>query len=143
VRRRAQHRRAFARWRVAAAHGSRDAHGREAHLLGDSPDLAPRLGQVLVDVRRQGLERGDVDHPHFVGQLAVREALAQQLVERDQERRERLSGAGRCRDQRVLARRIACQPSSCASVGGRTWWTPSRVATKRFSHQRWRMGWNI
>ena len=95
-------------------------------------DLAPRLGQVLVDVRRQRLERRDVDDAHLVGQgRPGRLGLAEQLVDRGQERGERLARAGRRRDQRVVARRIARQPSIWAAVG----------SPKRLSHQRRRTGW--
>ena len=66
-------------------------------------DLAPRHGQVLVDVGRQRLERRDVDDPHLVRQAALLQPLAQELVDRGQEGGERLARAGRRRDERVIA----------------------------------------
>ena len=103
VRRRAQHRRALVLRRVAAAHRRGDLDRGVAHRLGERVDFAARLGQVLVDVRRQRLQRRDVDDPHLVGQSRQLGRLAEQLVDRGQERGERLAGAGRRRDQRVLA----------------------------------------
>ncbi len=94
VRRRAQHRRALVLGRVAASHRGRDLRRRIAHRLGEGADLAARLGQVLVDVRRQRLQGRDVDHPHLVGKLALLGALAEELVERGEERGERLPRAG-------------------------------------------------
>ena len=61
VRRRAQHRGALGLRRVAAPHRRGDAHRRIAGLFGDAADLAARLGQVLVDVGGQRLQRRDVD----------------------------------------------------------------------------------
>ena len=65
-------------------------------------DAAARLGEVLVDVRAERLERRDVDDADFVGQRRA-QAFLEQIVERGEERRERLAGAGRRRDQRVAA----------------------------------------
>jgi hypothetical protein len=124
VRRRAQHRRALGLGRVAAAHRRGDTHRREAALPGDALDLAARLGEILVDVGRQRLERRDIDHPHLVGQLArpgevaALEALAQQAVDRDQEGGERLARAGRRGDQRMAARADRA-PALDLGVGGR------------------------
>ena len=67
VRRRPQHRRAFLLRRVARAHRGRDARRFQAGLLGQLPDAAARLGEVLVDVGAQRFQRRDVDDAHFVG----------------------------------------------------------------------------
>jgi hypothetical protein len=66
-------------------------------------DLPARLGQVLVDVGRERLQGRDVDDPDLVGQGAFFRALAEQFVERGQERGKRLPGAGGRRDQGVGA----------------------------------------
>ena len=100
----AQHSRALALRRVAAAHGRGDPHRRIAHLLRELADLAARLGEVLVDVRGQRLQRRDVDDAHLVRQLAALETFAKKLVDRRQEGGERLTRSGRRRDQRVLRR---------------------------------------
>jgi hypothetical protein len=103
VRRRAQHRRAFVLGRIAASYRRGDLRAVDAHFLGEGPNLPARLGEVLVDVRGQGLERRDVDHAHFVRQPAFFHALDEELVDGREERSERLPGAGRRRDQRVGA----------------------------------------
>jgi hypothetical protein len=74
----------------------------ETHLLGQAADLFARLRQVLVDVGGERLERRDVHDPDFVRQRPI-ERLEQQLVERDQERGERLARAGRRGDQGIGA----------------------------------------
>ena len=97
VRRRAQHRCAFATRRVARAHLNRDfrqrgierAHRRERSL------------QVLLHVVRQRLQRRHVEDLRRLRQFLV----LQQLIDRDEERRERLARSRRRRDQRVLATR--------------------------------------
>ena len=58
--------------RVAGAYRGSDVRRSEALGFRQAADLPTRLGQVLVDVRAQGLERRDVDHLHFVGQLCLR-----------------------------------------------------------------------
>jgi len=60
-----------------------------------------RRPQVALDVVRERLDRGHVDHAG-----AVRGA-AHELIEAPQERRERLAAAGRRQHQRVLAARDA------------------------------------
>ena len=91
--------------------------------LGSRADAGARLGEVLVDVAAQRLERRDVDHATSSGSGAG-EAFAQQLVERGEERGERLARAGRRGDQRVAAvrgsppSRAAGPPSASPSVVG-------------------------
>jgi len=100
---RAQHRGALGLRRVAASHRRGDLRRRIAHGLCERADLAARLGEVLVDVGRERLQRRHVDHPDFVRQDAGFRTLAEQFVDRGQERGERLPGPGGCRDQGVGA----------------------------------------
>src|SRR6185312_7176378 len=72
-----------------------------ANRLGERPDLATRLGEVLVDVRRERLEGRDVDDAHLVRQPAMARALAEELVDRGEEGGERLAGPGGRRDEGV------------------------------------------
>ena len=98
VRRRAQHGGAIRLRRVAAPHC-----GGDLDLRCERMDLAARLRQVLVDVGGERLERRNVDDANFVGQPAMLQAFAQQLVDCGEEGGERLARAGRCRDERILA----------------------------------------
>ena len=59
--------------------------------------------EVLLDVVAERLERRDVDDLRLVRKLAG-DALAHQVVDRGEERSERLARTGRRRDQRVPAR---------------------------------------
>ncbi len=102
VRRRFQHCRALRRWRVAGPHRRGDPRRLEALSFGDSPDPPARLGQILVDVRTERFQWRDIDHSNFVRQR-LRETLAQQIVERNQKRRQRFAGSSRRRDQAVAA----------------------------------------
>ena len=61
-----------------------------------------RLGEVLVDVGAQRLQRRDVDDPDLVRQRRGT-ALFEKRVDRGEERRERLARAGRRGDERVAA----------------------------------------
>ena len=79
-------------------------------------DAGARLGEVLVDVGAQRLQRRDVDDADFVGQRRGGRLL-HQIVDRGEKRRERLAGSGRRGNQRVAPSRIAAQPSACARVG--------------------------
>ena len=76
----------------------------------------PRLRQVLVDVAAQRLERRHVDDARLVRQSAV-ESLAQELIERDQERRERLARPVGAAISVCLPSRIDSHPAACAAVG--------------------------
>ena len=66
-----------------------------------------RLGEVLVDVAAQRLERRNVDDPRFFGQR-MREAFAQQIVDGTQKGGQRLTGSGGRRDERVAAGADRC-----------------------------------
>ena len=100
VRRRPHHRRARRRGRVAGSHRRGDRRSREAHFGGHRANARQGLGEVLVDVAAQRLERRDVEDAGLLGQ-AVLDAFAQQIVDGDQERREGLARAGRRGNQGV------------------------------------------
>jgi hypothetical protein len=55
-----------------------------------SANLAPRLGEVLVDVGGERLQRRDVDHPGLVRQ-GTAQRFSQQLVQLYQKGGERLA----------------------------------------------------
>ena len=95
-----QHCRALGLGGVAGANGRRDARRLQSRLLGEQADGAPRLGQVLVNVGAQRLQRRHVYHPDLVGQRTF-EARAEEVVERRQKGGERLAGSGRRGDERV------------------------------------------
>ena len=88
------------RRRVAGAHQGADLHVGQAQRFQRAADLGQRLGQVLLDVVRERLQRGDVHHLRAIAQRAV-EPLAQQRIDRRQEGGERLAGSRGRRDQGV------------------------------------------
>ncbi len=94
VRRPLPHRRAHLRLGIAGAHEDPDVG--QARI--ERPDLRERQLEVLLDVRRERAERGDVHDARFVRQPR---ALGEELVERAQKGGECLARAGRRRDQRV------------------------------------------
>ena len=102
VRRLADHRRALGRGRVAGADRRGDPRAVEAQLGRQPLDGGARLGEVLVDVAAQRLQRRDIDDAHLVRQRTG-QAFLQQVVEGDEERRQRLAGSGRRGDQGVPA----------------------------------------
>ena len=67
--------------------------------VGGVADACQRRPQVALDVDPQRLERRDVEHPAALRLL--RHRRREQLVERPQERRQRLAGPRRRHDQRV------------------------------------------
>jgi hypothetical protein len=97
VRRRFQHRRALVLRRVAGAHGRGDFDFRAKRV-----NFAARLGQILVDVGRQRLERRNVDDAHFVGQAGL-QAFSEKAVDRGEKGGKGLPGARGRRNQRMLA----------------------------------------
>jgi hypothetical protein len=76
--------------------------GIEPHLFRHLADLAPRLGQVLVDVAAQGLERGDVNDPGLLGQLVL-DSFPQEMIQRGEKGGQGFPGSGRGGDQGVAA----------------------------------------
>src|SRR6185369_4411678 len=65
---------------VAAAYRSGDPDLAVSHLLRQAANLSPRLGEVLVDVGGERLQRRDVDHPGLVRQ-ATGQRFSQQRVQ--------------------------------------------------------------
>ncbi len=118
VRRRLQHRRPLGRGRVSSSNGRGDGGRSDASLRGEPPDRKARLGEILVDVGAQRLERRNVQHPCFVGQRRA-QPLPGQPVERHEKRGERFSRAGWRGNQRVasLPDRL---PSADLRTGGHT-----------------------
>jgi hypothetical protein len=100
VRRRAEHRGALGRRRVAGADRRRDTRSLEAQFARNASNRRARFGQILVDVRAQRLQRRYVEDANFVGQARA-EAFLEQVVERDEKRGKRLAGTGGRRDQGV------------------------------------------
>ncbi len=96
VRRAARHGGALRGARVAGTHQHADL-GQEWLLRAD---LAERAREVLLDVVRERPERRDVEHLGPVRQFG---ALAQQRIDRGEERGERLARARGRGDQRVAA----------------------------------------
>ena len=89
---------------------------RDAEPVGGLPDAGQRGAQVALDVDRQRLERADVEHP--AAGLLGRQRLAQQPVDRPEERRQRLARTGRGDDEGVLAAGDR-PPGLVLSPGGR------------------------
>jgi hypothetical protein len=83
---------------------TRTSGGGESQSGGHLADLSERRLEVLVDVDRQGLQGGDVDHLGSAQETHTSLVVSVQPVDAHQERRERLARAGRRRDQRVAAR---------------------------------------
>ena len=88
---------------VARAHADADGRRGLAQPQGGLGDAGEGGPQVALDVDRQRLERGDVEHPTAL--LGRRMRIPDQRVEGGQEGRQGLAGPGRRDDQRVLPRR--------------------------------------
>ena len=116
VRRLLQHGRALGRGGVAGSDGGGDARRREAGGCSQRHDAATRLGEILVDVRAQRLERRDVEDADFVRKRPAQPFL-EQLVDGGEKRRQRLARSGRRRDERVPARADGRPAARCAAVG--------------------------
>jgi hypothetical protein len=87
---------------VAGAHRDPDVRLVQAQPVRGVLDPGQRRPQVSLDVHRQRLERGDIKHPGTSFRVRGRRQR-RQLVDRPQERGQRLAGTGRRDDQRVLA----------------------------------------
>ena len=87
---------------VAGAHRHPDVRLVQAQPARGVPDPGQRGAQVPLDVHRQRLERGDVEHPGTPLRVGGRRQR-RQLVDRPQERGQRLTRTGRRDHQRVLA----------------------------------------
>ena len=104
VRRLAEHPRARRRRRVARAHGDADLRKLLARRVEPLAQLGERLLEVALDVVVERLERRDVEDVHRVRQR-LRQPVDDELVQLPEKRRERLAGAGRREDERVVAAR--------------------------------------
>ena len=86
---------------IAGADGSRDAGDLEAGLFSQLAQCASRLGQILVDVSAQRLQRRHIHDADGVGQRRF-ETFPDEIVDRRQKCREGLARAGGRGDERVL-----------------------------------------
>ena len=87
---------------VARAHPAPDIDIGQAILAELRADAGQRNFQIAMDVVGERFERRDIDDLDLLGQAAV-EALADEVVDGDEERRKGLAGAGRRGDQRMPA----------------------------------------
>ncbi len=94
---------ALRRRRVTGAHRDLDVRKPDSFAGGARAQLGERLLEVALDIVRQRLERRDVQDLDAVAQRCL-QAAADQRVEAREERRERLAGSGRRRDQDIFAR---------------------------------------
>ena len=67
---------------------------------GDVADPVPGFREILVDVRAQRLQRGNVEDPDFVRKKSA-QAFCEEVIDRRQKGRERLAGSGRRGYERV------------------------------------------
>ncbi len=105
VRRALQHRCPRRRRGVAGAQQHPHLGHVEAELVRGRPDLGERGLEVLLDVGGESLQGRHVDDLGAVVRAGlVRRGTAQQAIDRDEERGERLARAGGRGDQRVAAR---------------------------------------
>ena len=128
--------------RVARAHRGADARHRRAAqcaLLRPRPrqlrDLPQRLLEVALDVVAQRLERRDVEDARLVGQLAGLLAQPHQIVDRREERGQRLAGAGRRGEQGVAASGADRRPARRLRIGRR-----AEARAEPVRHQRVEVG---
>ena len=131
LRRAAAHARALALRRVAGAHQRADLDVRIAQRDELGADARERRFEIALDVVGKRLQRRDIDDRRFVGQRA-RDALAHEVVDRREERGERLSRSGRRRDEDMATRLDRRPRRDCAFVG------PANV----FENQAPTAGWN-
>ena len=87
---------------VTGADTDRRLDERLTEPLGGHADAPQRCPEVLVDIDRQGPQRRDVQHPNARDRAG---GVATQRIDRPEEGRQRLAGAGGSAEQRVLARR--------------------------------------
>ncbi len=94
---------ALGRRRVAGTHRRTYSRQHEPALTRQRGNARERHVEVLVNVVAERFQRRDVEHLRRVGQAAV-QTRAHEIVEADQERRERLTRPRGRGDQDVLAR---------------------------------------
>ena len=100
---------AVARRRVAGAHADLGRDEGLAEPFGRQLDALQRGAQVLLDVERQGSQRGDVEHARAMS-ATFRPRRGRQPIDRGEERGERLARARRAR-RSACARRRRCAAS--------------------------------
>jgi len=105
IRRLLQHRRALGGGGVPGPHRHPDRRRGQPEPGRGVGDLGQRPLQVQVDVDGQGLQRRHVDHLRARGGVGAGLVGPVDPVDAHQERRQRLPGAGRRRDQRMAAGR--------------------------------------
>ena len=115
VRRLPAHRLARRARRVAGAHHGPDPRFALSRRGEPAVDTGERHLEVLVHVVAERLERRDVEHPGRIGERGTA-ALPDQRVDRAQEAREGLAGAGRRRDQGMSPGRDRL-PRLCLACG--------------------------
>ena len=122
VRRPAAHAFSFTGWSIAGVYPGPDIDIWQSAFAQRLPDAGERCLQVALDVVGQRLQWRHVDHLRLVGEPAF-EALADQTIDRRQERSECLAGPGRRGDQSVSAS-LDCRPGlglcrgrRCKAVG--------------------------
>ena len=116
VRRHAAHPLALSRGRVAGAHRVADTDVGQPHRDEPGADAGERLLQVLADVVGQRLQRRDVEHVDFVAE-ALLKTFDHEVIDRRQERGERLAGSGGRGDEGVaMLRRDS--PGARLDLGG-------------------------
>src|SRR2546426_1662906 len=102
--------------RVARPHGHADLGQAEPRLGRGCADTGERLAQVLLDVVVEGPERRDVDDVDAVFQSTIG-GEAVQVIQRPEERGQRLPGAGGRDDQRIATGRDGV-PALALGTGG-------------------------
>ena len=117
VRRPLQHALALLHERVTGADRGANLRHQQAFFAGQRRDFAQRAFQVFLDVVAQRLQRRDVQDFSPVGEIAA-ERFAHQAVNADQERRQRLAGAGGRGDERGPAGQNM-GPALLLRLGGR------------------------
>ena len=103
VRRPFEHGPAFRGQRIAGAHRGADGRAQVAARQGQFLNLPQRHLQVLLHIVAERFERRDVDHRRGRCKRAI-DGLADQLIDTDEKRGQRLARAGRGGDQRRPSR---------------------------------------
>ena len=115
VGRSSRHPRAILRRRVAGAHVDRRYMERQALVTSLGGDARDGYAQVALDVDRERLQRRYIEYPR--ARLLAARRLAHEAIDRHEERRQRLAGAGRREQQRRVAARDR-RPAELLRPGG-------------------------
>ena len=89
-------------WRIAGTHLGPNRRGLDPQRRKLRGNAGQGVLEIALNVVRQGLERGNVDHLRGLRQLPG-SSLAHQLIDRREEGGQRLARAGRGRDQYIAA----------------------------------------